>query len=134
MAKPRLILADDNEDFRTLLKTMLTDAGYEVLTAANGIEALRLCETRAVEGAIVDLVMPEKEGLETIVEMRRRFPQIKTIAITGGGRGPSKVYLETARRLGATAALAKPFHVSDLLRTLDRILAPDPPSASSSTP
>jgi DNA-binding NtrC family response regulator len=129
MTKTRLILADDNKDFRDMLKAVLKEAGYEVLTAANGIQALRLCDTHEIGAAIVDLVMPEKEGLETIVEMSRRFPHIKTIAITGGGRGPSKVYLETARRLGARAALAKPFAVSSLLHVINELLLPDSSSA-----
>jgi DNA-binding response OmpR family regulator len=128
MMKPRLIVADDDNDFRALLEAILTGAGYEVLTAANGIEALRLCETPSVAAAIVDLVMPEKEGLETIFEMRRRFPGIKTIAMSGGGRGPGDVYLEMARQLGAVAALAKPFGKAELLQAVRKILDRDTPS------
>jgi DNA-binding NtrC family response regulator len=128
MTKPRLIVADDDNDFRALLEAILTGAGYEVLTAANGIEALRLCEQPEVAAAIVDLVMPEKEGLETIFEMRRRFPGIKTIAISGGGRGPGDVYLEMARQLGAATALAKPFGNAEILEAIRKILDQDAPS------
>ena len=128
MTKQRLIVADDDEDFRAMLSAVLTNAGYEVRTAANGIEALRLCETQTVACAIVDLVMPEKEGLETIFEMRRRFPHIKTIAMSGGGRGPGDVYLEMARQLGAVTALTKPFGNAEILEAIRKILGPDSPS------
>lgn len=128
MTKQRLIVADDDEDFRAMLSAVLTNAGYDVRTAGNGIEALRLCETQTVACAIVDLVMPEKEGLETIFEMRRRFPLIKTIAMSGGGRGPSDVYLDMARQLGAVAALAKPFGNAEILEALRKILGPIPSS------
>jgi DNA-binding NarL/FixJ family response regulator len=105
-----------------------------VLPAANGIEALRLCETPEVAAAIVDLVMPEKEGLETIFEMRRRYPGIKTIAISGGGRGPGDVYLEMARQLGAVAALAKPFGKAEILEAVRKVLDRDEPSEPSHEP
>ena len=128
MTKQRLIVADDDEDFRAMLSAVLTNAGYEVRTAANGIEAVRLCETQTIGCAIVDLVMPEKEGLETIFEIRRRFPQIKTIAMSGGGRGPVNVYLEMARQLGAAAALTKPFANAEILEAVRKVLRPDPPT------
>jgi CheY-like chemotaxis protein len=118
----RLIVADDDNDFREMVCAVLENAGYEVLTATNGVEALRLCETQTIDAAVVDLVMPEKEGLETIFEMRRRFPQVKTIAISGGGLGPGDVYLEMARQLGAAAALAKPFGNAIILETIRRLL------------
>jgi CheY-like chemotaxis protein len=122
--KARIILADDDELCRAMLGELLTEAGYEVLPAANGNEALLLCEKQGVAVAILDLVMPEKEGLETIREMRRRFPHIKTIAISGS----DSAYLEGARHLGAASALAKPFANADLLKALDNALGFKVPS------
>lgn len=107
-----------------MLGELLREAGYEVLPAANGNEALLLCERQAVAVAILDLVMPEKEGLETICEMRRRFPHIKTIAISGGG----SVYLEMACHLGAVSALAKPFANADIFKALDNALGCELPA------
>ena len=130
MTKQRLIVADDDEDFRAMLSAVLTNAGYEVRTAANGIEAVRLCETQTIACAIVDRVMPEKEGLETIFEIRRRFPHIKTIAMSGGGRGPVNVYMEMARQLGAAAALSKPFGNAVMLETIRKVLGSEPPSGA----
>jgi DNA-binding response OmpR family regulator len=128
--QPQLILADDNDDFRALLGEVLTQASYEVLQAANGSEALRHCETRRVAAAVVDLVMPGKEGLETILEMRKRFPQIKILAISGGGRGSADTYLQMALTIGADAALAKPFGGTDLLAALRCLLPAAPPLPS----
>ena len=114
-----------------MLGELLTEAGYEVLAAANGSEALLFCEKQAVAAAIVDLFMPEKEGLETICEIRRRFPHIKTIAISGHG----SLYLEMARHLGASFVLAKPLGNADILNALDNALdSKVPPSPLHSPP
>lgn len=122
MNKPRIVLADDDDSFRALLADVLMEAGYEVLKAVNGVQAVQLCENHSVAAAIVDLVMPEKEGMETIFELRKRFPGIKTIAISGGGRGKVENYLQMARKIGADATLAKPFGTAEILETLRQVL------------
>ncbi len=116
--RPRLVVADDDEGFRSLLVELLQNSGYDVHPAANGNEAVARCESIKPAAAIIDLVMPEKEGLETIFEIRRRFPHVRLIAISGGGRGPSDTYLAMARKLGADAAVAKPFCAREILDAL----------------
>ncbi len=120
--RPRLVVADDEPGFRSLLTDLLQNSGYDVVPAGNGIEAIAQCERQPLAAAIVDLVMPEKEGLETIFEIRRRFPAMRVIAISGGGRGPSDTYLAMAKQLGADAALAKPFCAREILDTLKAVL------------
>jgi CheY-like chemotaxis protein len=127
MMKPQLILADDDDGFRALLGDILMDAGYGVLKAANGNEALGHCEAQHVVAAVVDIIMPEKEGLETIFEMRRRFPNIKIVAMSGGGRGSAGTYLEMALKIGADAVLAKPFSSAQFLDTIRGVLASSAP-------
>lgn len=118
----RILLADDSEDFVVVLREFLVRAGHEVITASNGIEALEAVGQSAFDLLITDIVMPEKEGLETITEMRRRAPSMKIIAISGGGRLGARDYLAAARVLGASATLPKPFVREDLLKAVDSVL------------
>lgn len=108
-----ILLADDDDDIRKLLRASLTTAGYNVLEAANGKEACRLLSSCIVNLVIIDLVMPEQEGLESIQRIRREWPKVKIIAISGAFGGD---YLQTAKHLGATTTLPKPIDHSDLLR------------------
>jgi YesN/AraC family two-component response regulator len=87
---------------------------HHVTEARNGTEALRLCAAEPPEVVLTDLIMPEKEGLETIAEIRRQFPELKVIAMSGGGRGQADDYLRIARRLGAVQTLSKPFSTSEM--------------------
>jgi len=73
---------------------------------------------------VTDIIMPDMEGLEMIKELRRLAPKAKIIAMSGGGRFSPDNYLEFARRIGAVAALAKPFSTEELLKILDRLLLP----------
>ena len=111
----RILVADDDSQTCTLLRAMLAPYGYEVEDASNGNEALAAVHTDPPGLVIMDLVMPEKEGIETIMEIRRDFPDMPIIAISGAGRIDSQCYLEMAKMLGATRTLAKPFRRDELL-------------------
>ena len=111
----RILVVEDDRRMRTMLKDMLEMAGYEVVSAEDGLEALKICRRQRADLVITDIIMPDKEGLETISELRRDFPETKIIAISGGGQiGPHK-YLKMARMLGAQKTFTKPFAITDLL-------------------
>ena len=102
-----------------------SSAGHEVEEASNGDVALAAYRRQAADVVITDLVMPDKDGLETIMLLRRLDPAVKIIAMSGGGRtlGSGQLYLETARSIGALQILAKPFTGSALLHAVTEVLA-----------
>jgi CheY-like chemotaxis protein len=114
-----ILVVDDDAAVRSLFHKILARAGYRVMEAADGAQALAAVRKGGVDLVITDLVMPEKEGIETIVEIRKSHPQVKIAAVSGafGGR-----YLEIAAMLGAEAALAKPVSEETLVETVRRLL------------
>jgi CheY-like chemotaxis protein len=117
-----ILLVDDDDQFRTMLSEVLTDAGYQVQEASNGQQALKLYESQPTDLVITDLVMPEKEGLEMIVEFRQLYSGAKIIAMSGGGRGGSQATLKMARAFGAQRVLAKPFSHQEILEAVSQVL------------
>ena len=120
---PNILLVDDNAGLLKMQAEFLRSAGYVVTTAANGKEALRLTQEQAFDLVVTDLVMPEKEGIETIIELRRKIPAMKIIAMSGGGRGDAKDYLIVAQKLGAAKTLAKPFSGKELVEAVASVLS-----------
>jgi CheY-like chemotaxis protein len=110
----RILLVDDDQSFRPMLAETLSRLGHHVVTATNGDEALVLFREDAIDLVITDLIMPEREGLDVIRTLRRRAPNVKIIAMSGGGRTSPVTYLEIAKRLGAATVLAKPFSTEQL--------------------
>jgi CheY-like chemotaxis protein len=110
----RILLVDDDPSFRPMLAETLSRLGHDVVTATNGDEALALFREDAIDLVITDLIMPEREGLDVIRTLRRRAPNLKIIAMSGGGRNSPVTYLEIAKRLGAATVLAKPFSTEQL--------------------
>ena len=104
-----ILLVDDDELFGAMLEKTLIHFGYKVVRAHNGQEALDLYDARTVSLVLTDLIMPDKEGLELITELRRTNPAVKVIAMSGGGRNNPEVFLRAAQHLGALKILAKPF-------------------------
>jgi DNA-binding response OmpR family regulator len=101
---------------------VLGDAGYEVTEAGDGSEGIKLYREVRPDLVITDLVMPEKEGIETIVELRRDFPEVKIIAISGGNNNRSGSYLSMAEKLGAERTIGKPFKIPELLGAVRAVL------------
>jgi CheY-like chemotaxis protein len=117
-----ILVIDDDASVRDVVGEMLRLEGHEVTIAENGQEAIPLLTRQRFDLVITDLIMPEKEGIETISEIRRTDRRIRILAISGGGRlGPGD-YLETARYMGADATLAKPFARQELLATIEALL------------
>ena len=121
MLRKRLLVADDNRELTALLKLSLEAAGYEVRVARNGWEALAEQRRAPSEVLIIDLVMPERDGFETIESFRREFPGTRIVAISGEGRLRASLHLAAAELIGVDATLQKPFDVDALLRTLSAL-------------
>ena len=112
---PSILVIEDEVPMRSLIARTLTGAGYDVEEAEDGGAGLARLEAPGIALVLTDLLMPGREGLETILEMRRRWPAIPVIAMSGGGVNPAGNYLELAERFGAAATIAKPFKPGDLI-------------------
>ncbi len=118
----RILVIDDDEQMRVLLRQVMEWAGYEVIEATNGRQGMRQQRKTPADLVITDLIMPEQEGLETISRMRKEFAGIKIIAISGGGRIGPEAYLPAARELGADRVFCKPFDVQELVTAVKELL------------
>jgi DNA-binding response OmpR family regulator len=121
MTPTRILLVDDDDPLRAILAQALKQQGYAVQEATNGKEAMDIYDRQGADIVILDVVMPEKEGLETIVELKRqpRIPGI--IVMSGGGQISPKVYLRIAKAHRADRVLEKPFSCEDLLNTVAEV-------------
>jgi DNA-binding response OmpR family regulator len=119
-----ILVADDDDQVRMLLKRVLVKAGYEVSEARNGNEAVRMFKLKPAALLITDLIMPDKEGIETIQEFRRNQTPVKIIAMSGGGRLDQNMYLSMAKKIGADRVLSKPFMPAELLKVVQELIAP----------
>ena len=123
MAEPRYILViDDDPLMRSSLRTVLAGKGYAVDTLPDGRRAVAMVEQMRPDAVITDIIMPESEGIETIVAIRAVAPDLPIIAISGGGQILEAEFLDMALQLGATAALRKPFELAQLMATRERLL------------
>ena len=118
-----ILVVDDDSSVLDVMSEMLRLEGHEVSVAANGRDAVEKVFNEVFDLVITDLIMPEKEGLETIADIRRKFSELPIIAISGGGRVGPNDYLETARFIGANTTLAKPFARQELISAVDSLLA-----------
>ena len=118
----RILVMEDDTQFRQMLRLILERAGYEVVDAPDGKEGLKLYRQAPTDLVITDIIMPEKEGVETIIELRRDFPNVKIIAISGGGRIDSKACLNMAGNLGVVRTFSKPFDRGELLEAIQELL------------
>jgi CheY-like chemotaxis protein len=120
---PSILIADDETDVRRFLRTVLEGAGHKVWEASNGKEAAALIRRTKFDVVIMDLAMPEGEGLETIQALKKEHPDLRIIAMSGSF---PDVYLGTILRmaelLGAKASLPKPCSTDDVLKTVQRVL------------
>ena len=118
----KILVLDDELSILLMIKKMLEKAGHEVSLALNGKEGLELFERSRPDMLITDIIMPEKEGLETIFELRRKYPKLKIIAISGGGRISPDGYLPGAKLLGADMTFQKPLDQKEFLLAVSQLL------------
>ena len=119
----RVLVIDDETQVRNMLRQMLERAGYEVEEAANGAVGVGLYRQTPADLIITDILMPEKDGIETILALRKTHPEVKIIAISGGGRTEKLEILLAAESFGALRTLAKPFERQELLEAVRTVLA-----------
>ncbi len=129
----RVLLVDDDVPFLKMLSHALQLAGYSVVSAETGGEALQKLREEPAAAVVLDIIMPEMDGIEALRKLRENCPELPVIVMSGGGRLAAKCYLPMAQRLGATAALEKPFRPGDLVKLL-RELIPGVPTETSHFP
>jgi DNA-binding response OmpR family regulator len=122
----KVLVIDDDAKITRVLDLKLRKAGYQVIVAADGEAGVNLFKAQQPDVVITDVLMPRKEGLETIMELRRDFPEVKVIAISGGGRiGPDEC-LDLAKKFGAQYAFTKPFIGKEILQAVQELLGDSP--------
>jgi len=120
----RILVIDDDMQMRQMLRQMLDHEGYEVVDAPDGKEGIRLYRQAPTDLIITDIIMPEKEGVETIIELKRDYPDVKIIAISGGSRGfDVHDCLSYVKELDVSHIFTKPFEHTELLKAIQELLA-----------
>ncbi len=117
-----ILIIDDEPQVRLMLRMKLEDHGYEVKDADDGSTGLRLYREDPTDLIITDLIMPEKEGIETISQVKSEFPDVKIIAISGGGRFGPEGYLDIAKGIGAERTFSKPIELTELLKAVEELI------------
>lgn len=116
----RIMVVDDDASIRRTLQLLLSKAGYEVMQAADGCEAIRLWRNRGGDLVITDLHMPEKDGIETILELCSYSPGLPIIAMSGGSQTKRLERLGNPTLLGAVFTIEKPFTIAEMMETVNR--------------
>lgn len=118
-----VLVVDDEEPVREVIREMLSGAGHRVLEAQDGDEGLRLCRTFQPDAVVTDILMPKKGGIVLISELVKERPGIRILAISGGGRDGRLNFLSTARTFPGVRTVRKPFDRSEFLRAVADLLA-----------
>jgi DNA-binding NtrC family response regulator len=126
---PRILVVEDEAGLADVIRRVLERSGHEVRVAATGLEGTRRYREQAADLALIDIHMPEMDGLELLVQFRAIAPRMPVIVMSGGRQTGGLDLLADARLLGAFATLAKPFSIDELLGVVGRALAPDDPRA-----
>ncbi len=117
-----ILVIDDEQGMREAIQKILERAGHRVSIASNGREGLARVANAPPDVVVTDVFMPEKDGIETTIALSRSHPNVKIIAVSGGGRRSNFDFLETARRLGAHGSLQKPVRMTELIDMINRLL------------
>ena len=120
----RILIIDDEPQIRSMLKLMLERDGYEVAEAPDGIEGIRTYRQNPADLIITDLIMPNKDGIGVILDLKKEFPNVKIIAMSGGGLNKPEGYLKGAKKLGAACTLTKPIDRGEMLKAIKDVLTP----------
>lgn len=119
---PRILIVDDNEIVRDMLAQFFSDAGFDVVTAVDGRKVVHTIQSIPIDCIITDIIMPEKEGIETILEVRKLKSAIPIIAMSGGGMITAQHHLKVAKMIGANFVFEKPVDNSTLLKAVKSCL------------
>jgi CheY-like chemotaxis protein len=113
-----ILIIDDEPQIRSMIRLILEREGYSVAEATDGLDGMRLLREKPADLVITDLIMPNKDGIGMIIEIQKEFPEVKIIAMSGGGLNRPEGYLRGAQKLGAACTLAKPIQRQELLRAV----------------
>jgi len=116
-----ILILDDDIITQDVLGQICEDGGHHVYKAFNGNEGIRICKNKPVDLIITDILMPEKDGIEIIIEMKNNYPKIKMIAISGGGQIEPEVYLKVAKTLGVSHVFIKPLKREEILASIQEL-------------
>jgi DNA-binding response OmpR family regulator len=117
-----ILVIEDNENMLHMMNDLLSRSGYHVLSAIDGVAGMKAYRASKPDLVITDIIMPDKEGLEVIMELAKETPRPKIIAMSGGGMMEPRTYLLLAEKLGADEIIQKPFHPAELLALLKKLL------------
>jgi DNA-binding response OmpR family regulator len=117
-----ILIIDDDDQFRNMLKKLLEEEGYQVFEASDGEKGLKVYREHPVDLIMLDIFMPNKDGLETIQDLKRDVSDTKILAMSGGGRRGGQWYLEYAGMFGANTMLTKPFNPPELFEAIRQLL------------
>ncbi len=122
-AAKKILIVDDDVDVLEVLQRTLEKAGYVIAVCENGKDAKNYVEENPIDLILCDIIMPEADGLEVLLDIRKRFPSVPFIAMSGGGNYSKNTdFLEIARILGAAESIRKPFESGELLKLIGRNL------------
>ena len=116
----RILVVDDDEVVRNVLRGKLESCGHEVVEASDGKQAMERLSEGVFDVVITDILMPERDGLETLLHVRKTHPGVKVIAITGAG---TSLHLDNARNLGASRVFAKPFKLEEIAAAVRELVS-----------
>ena len=117
-----ILIVDDEREARATIRKFLERAGHEITEASGGAEALRILRKGGTDLCILDILMPDKDGLEVIREVRKHLPDLKILAISGGGLRGTDLYLSVAEKTSMARSLPKPFSAEQLLGVVQELL------------
>jgi len=118
-----ILLVDDEESIRKMVRAVLGEDNYSFTEASNGVEALEIMETQSFDLILTDVIMPDCDGIELVMSVRKKLPDIKVIVMSGGGRVRADHYLNLAEKLGAARVFEKPFNTAELRETVAELLS-----------
>lgn len=130
----RILIIDDEPQIRSMLTLMLEREGYEVVEASDGVAGIKIYRQDPADLIITDLIMPNKDGIGMIIDLKKEFSDVKIIAMSGGGLNKPDGYLKGAKKLGAACTLTKPIDREEMLRAVREILKASPPPGKEPQP
>ena len=120
----RVLIVEDDANLRLILQNVVDQAGHTTYVATDGQDALNQVQQEPPDIVVTDIIMPEKEGIELILSLRKEFPEIRIIAISGGGQLGADHYLDMAREFGADITIGKPFDKQCFMDAITELLSP----------
>jgi CheY-like chemotaxis protein len=119
----RILVVDDEEQIRDLIREALEKRGHSVEEASSGEQAVTLLHKAPIDLMVVDVIMPDKGGIETLIEAHKEFAALKTIVMSGRVDTESETFQRMAIQFGASSILSKPFELAELYRLVESLLA-----------